>query len=55
MGKNNKKGRQNIVYSTNPDYDYEYEQDENQETLPNNEQDLRVTLYINNWLYWNRR
>ncbi len=33
-----------IVYSTNPDYKYQYEQEETAETLPPNQQDLRVML-----------
>ena len=30
----NKKGRINIVYSTNPDFNYQYEEQEEQATLP---------------------
>ncbi len=41
MGKKNRKG---IVYSTNPDFEYEYESDEQQETLPPEQQKLRVEL-----------
>lgn len=44
MGKNNKKERIDIVYSTNPNFNYDYQQDENQETLPPNQQDLKVKL-----------
>lgn len=36
------KGRINVVYSTNPDYDYEDELEDNPETLPNNQQNLKV-------------
>lgn len=39
-----KKDRQNIVYSTNPDFNYEYEQEEEQETLPPSEQLLYVSI-----------
>lgn len=42
MGKNKK--RKDVVYSTNPDFEYEMEGDEEVETLPNNQQDLRVML-----------
>ena len=39
-----KKGRINVVYSTNPDFNYEYEEEEPQATLPPEQQSLRVTL-----------
>lgn len=39
-----KKGKINIVYSTNPDYVYEYEEEKEAETLPPEKQNLRVTL-----------
>ena len=41
----NKKGknRKGIMYSTNPDFEYKYENDE-METLPNNEQNLKVCI-----------
>ena len=42
MGKN--KGKKNIVYSTNPDFEYEYEEELEEETLPNNQQNLRIVL-----------
>ena len=38
------KGRINIVYSTNPDFNYQYEEQEEQATLPPEKQNLRVTL-----------
>lgn len=41
MGKKNRKG---IVYSTNPDYEYDYFEDETQETLPPQQQNLRVLI-----------
>lgn len=42
--KKDKKERINIVYSTDPNYQYEYVQEEEQETLPPEKQNLRVTL-----------
>ena len=39
-----KKNKKNIVYSTNPDYEYEYEEDSVEETLPPNQQKLKVLL-----------
>lgn len=39
-----KKNKINIVYSTNSDFNYDYEEDEELETLPPNEQDLRIQL-----------
>lgn len=38
------KERLGIVYSTNPDFEYNRENDEIQETLPPQQQDLRVSL-----------
>ena len=38
------KGRKGVVYSTNPDFQYNYEDDQGQETLPPQQQDLRVQL-----------
>lgn len=44
MGKNkNKKERVNVVYSTNPNFEFSYDDDE-QETLPVNEQRLEAHL-----------
>lgn len=43
MGKS-KKSRVGIVYSTNPDYGYDYEADDSEETLPPNQQNLKVML-----------
>jgi translation initiation factor 1 len=40
----NKKQREGIVFSTNPDFAYEYEQDETIQTLPPQQQNLRVQL-----------
>lgn len=42
MGK--KKKRVDVVYSTNPNFDYGYDAEENQETLPNEEQLLYVSI-----------
>ncbi len=42
MKKKNK--REGIVYSTNPDYIYSYNNDVEDETLPPNQQNLRVLL-----------
>lgn len=42
MGKN-KKRRKGVMYSTNPDFAYEYE-DEEQQSLANNEQQLKVCI-----------
>lgn len=39
-----KKKKKDIVYSTNPDFQYEYESDDREETLPPQQQDLRVML-----------
>ena len=41
MGKKNRKG---VVYSTNDDYDYNYYEDEQAETLPPQQQNLRVMI-----------
>lgn len=40
----NKKNREGVVYSTNPDFSYEYEQEEQVQTLPPQQQNLRVQL-----------
>jgi translation initiation factor 1 len=41
---NDWKERLGIVYSTNSDFQYEKEKQEENETLPNQQQNLRVTL-----------
>ena len=44
MKNNDWKARLNVVYSTNPDYQYENEEMEEAETLPKNQQKLRVSM-----------
>ena len=44
MGKNSKKKRIGIVFSTDPDYEYDYDDGIQEETLPPEEQDLRVRI-----------
>ncbi len=44
MGKKSKKNRKGIVFSTDPDYDYDYFEDEEQDTLPPQQQQLRILL-----------
>lgn len=44
MGKKSKKNRTGIVFSTNPDHEYEYEEKEAEETLPVQQQKLRVMI-----------
>lgn len=43
MSKKNN-GRQNVVYSTNPNFSYEEEEDDNQETLDPGNQKLYVSI-----------
>lgn len=42
--KNDWKERLNVVYSTNPDFHYELSQEEEAETLPPSQQQLRISL-----------
>jgi len=44
MAKKNRKLRDGIVFSTNNDYSYQYDEDEQAETLPPQQQNLRVML-----------
>ena len=44
MKNNDWKDRLNVVYSTNPDYQYENIGEEETETLPKNQQKLRVSM-----------
>lgn len=39
-----KKNKINIVYSTNPDFNYEFEQEHQEETLPPQQQNLKIYL-----------
>jgi translation initiation factor 1 len=39
-----KKDKINVVYSTNPDFQYAFNQNEEQATLPPQQQDLRVAI-----------
>lgn len=42
--KNDWKNRDGVVYSTNSDFNYTYQQDNNAETLPPQQQNLKVQL-----------
>lgn len=44
MDKDSYRHRVNIVYSTDPNFKYQYESDEEAETLPPQQQNLRVSL-----------
>jgi translation initiation factor 1 len=44
MSKKKKKGKSGVVYSTDPNFEYDNNEQEEQETLPPNQQDLRVML-----------
>ena len=44
MKNNDWKDRLNVVFSTNPDYKYESIEEEEEETLPKNQQKLRVFM-----------
>lgn len=39
-----KKNKKNIVYSTNPDFEYDYDEDETMDTLPPQQQTLKVMI-----------
>lgn len=47
MKKNDWKERLNIVYSTNPDYQYITDEKEENETIPKQQQKLRVSIEKN--------
>ena len=47
MAKNDWKDRLNIVYSTNPDFQYSTDEKEETETLPKQQQKLRVSIEKN--------
>lgn len=40
----NKKNREGIVYSTSDEFDYQYDEEQEQETLPPQQQNLKVQL-----------
>lgn len=44
MKKNNRKNREGVVYSTNPEYQYQHAQEMEQNTLANQNQTLKVSL-----------
>lgn len=44
MAKQNKKNRDGIVFSTNPEYEYSYNEKEQKTTLPPQQQQLKVFL-----------
>jgi translation initiation factor 1 len=44
MSKKNKNNRRGVVYSTDPDFEYSHEEQEEHETLPPQQQRLRVML-----------
>ena len=44
MADKNKKGRQGVVFSTDPDFSYSYEPDEQAQTLLPQQQNLKVQL-----------
>ena len=44
MSKKKNKKVEGVVYSTNPDFNYTYSQKDNQETLAENQQNLKVSI-----------
>lgn len=48
MKDNDWKDRLGVVFSTNPDYQYEYQEEKEEQTLPDNQQKLRIRMEKNN-------
>ena len=44
MAKKNKKNREGVVYSTSNDFSYDYTQNDERDTLPPDEQELKIWL-----------
>jgi translation initiation factor 1 len=44
MRDKHKKAREGVVFSTNPDFEYQYDQQEEVQTLPPQQQNLKVML-----------
>lgn len=44
MAKSDKNKKSGMVYSTNPDFHFQFEEDQQQESLPNNQQKLYVSI-----------
>jgi len=44
MNKKSRKTREGIVYSTEQNFEYQYDEDVEEDTLPRNQQDLRIQL-----------
>jgi translation initiation factor 1 len=44
MADKNKKGREGVVFSTNPDFEYQYQGEEQTQTLPPQQQNLKIML-----------